>query len=391
MNALPCLLPGRKLTVLFLSMVKAGLVVGQIGFVTSFGGGGAQDGVGVIAQDGEFWVASREFEPGTDRHQAVLYRRTGSGQALATIPLEVGGRPFLQGFIPAASGGGAIIGSVIRDDEHSHDGMVLRLNGSGSVQWIASPIRAGDQQYLGAAFLADGGALVCGVQHTGTGHDGLLVRISASGEVLWEAVDETPLDQELHAVAVDASGSIMATGRAVSFSGSTDLLVARYSLDGQQSWINFLGGGDHDEGRSIVSTGDGSFIIAGHSLSFGPVDGLGQRRERVLLAKVDLGGDTLWTRTYGDLDQGRRAYAMAIAQNDDLLLTGERYTSGSSDALVLRVDTNGGLLWERVFDLGDTERLLGVQALEDGFISCGWAFEAMGRQVLLIRRNADGF
>lgn len=374
-----------------LALLATHIIACGQGFVTSFGGPGAQDGVGVIQQGSEFWVASREFNTEDQRFQAYLYRRSSSGQALATQVIDLPGTPFLQGSLSANDDGAIIFGSVIRAGRHTHDGVLIRVNGSGEVVWTAIPERVGDQLYLGAAAMADGGVVVCGTQNSGTGHDALLVRFSAAGEVLWEVVEEEPLDREYHAVAVAGDQGCVVTGRTVNFSGSTDLVYARYTSEGQQLWLNFLGGTANEEGRSIVPAGDGSFVVAGHSMSYGPIGPQGQRKEHVFIAKVQLNGDTLWTRAYGDADQGRRAFAMDVAPNGDLLLSGERYTATSSEALVLRFDPMGQLLWERVFDLGRSERLIGLQALEDGFVACGWAFEAQGRQVMLIRRNANGF
>lgn len=58
-----------------LALLATHIIACGQGFVTSFGGPGAQDGVGVIQQGSEFWVASREFNTEEQKFQADLYRR----------------------------------------------------------------------------------------------------------------------------------------------------------------------------------------------------------------------------------------------------------------------------------------------------------------------------
>jgi hypothetical protein len=82
---------------------------------------------------------------------------------------------------------------------------------------------------------------------------------------------------------------------------------------------------------------------------------------------------------------------MVLSPDGDLFVAGQRYMTGSSDAMVLRFTPDGELVWERVFDLGVQEQLKGITALADGFVATGGCLQDIGRQVLLLRRDANGF
>jgi hypothetical protein len=89
--------------------------------------------------------------------------------------------------------------------------------------------------------------------------------------------------------------------------------------------------------------------------------------------------------------RNRTSGGMVLSPDGDLFVAGQRYMTGSSDAMVLRFTPLGELVWERVFDLGLQEQLKGITALSDGFITTGGCLQDIGRQVLLLRRDANGF
>ena len=70
---------------------------------------------------------------------------------------------------------------------------------------------------------------------------------------------------------------------------------------------------------------------------------------------------------------------------------GERIDQGRSDALLIRRTSSGAPVWERSIDTGKEERLVNVLPMADGMLGTGWSFGEFGRQLLVIRRNADGF
>jgi outer membrane protein assembly factor BamB len=376
-------------TLLFTSAITV-YTHAQPGIVSTFGGPAAQDGIGAVAQTDGFLIAARAFDPTSAAHVVQLYKRTLSGQALSTITLPIEGAVFPQALAPAADEGALLAGSVIRPGESTHDGLLIRLDAAGTVLWTLILERPGDQIYLGVSATPDGGAIVCGVNEQGAGHDALLARFDANGSLLWEQVFEELFDAELHAVVPDPGNGILATGRTLNAGGTSDVLLVRTDDNGETVWVTTDGGPADDTGRSVRSLGNGQCVIAGTTLSYGPANAQGQRKASVYLAAFDLQGDTLWTSTYGDTLVQRRAHALDVAPNGDLLVAGELGTTGSTDALVLRFNATGEWIWTRTFDLGEQDQLVSLQALANGFVAAGGSFESMGRQILLVRRDANG-
>ena len=378
----------RSLCVLTLTSTAVGVSQGQ-SFTQLIGGPLAHDAVGLVPRGSGWTLATRVFRGDLESYRPVVTECSAAGTVLSQITLSIPGTVFLQAMIPASTSGSWICGSVMPEGGGRHRALVARLDPSGQLQSFTAPNSATDQQFLGISALPDGGAVACGMVASTTGHDILLARFAADGNLLWMRTEESDTDHEAHALAVDATG-ILLTGRQVNFGGTSDALFMRYSLDGALIWSTSWGGGEDEEGRAVLRTVDGAFVMAGFTRSYGPLDLQGRRRKNLHLIKIDANGDTLWTRTHGDILKDREAFTVAQASNGDLIVAGTIGTAGSSDVLVARFAANGQLLWEQSYDTGKEERILALRATSDGFVACGWSFGSGGRRALIIRRDANG-
>lgn len=357
-------------------------------FTTTSGAAFAQDGVGVSATAEGHTVIGRAYTGSA--HRPLIWSFDPAGTFVEAHDVDMSGRIFIQATAPIPGGGTYCVGSVIPEGEHEHDGLLMRVTADNIVAWIQHASAPGDQQYLGVTPMPDGGAVVCGVSNTGGGKDILLRRFTPVGQPQWTVTEDLGSNEEYLAVAANAQG-IIATGRVMSFGGTSTALFGRYTLAGEQLGISGWGGSGNDLGRAIIARSDGTFLMAGSTSSYGPLDpDVNRVRERVYLIAMNVQGDTLWTHAQGQPGTDMSAHCMAEAPNGDLLIGGERATIGLSDALLQRFSPTGQLLWERTIDTGREERLLGIEVDATGVLATGWSFGPDGRQVLLTRRNANG-
>jgi len=382
--------PGTFLSLVGLAI--ASMSYGQGAFTQQFGGPLAHDAIGLVERTGGWNVAVRAYGGTGERHQGLVFRRstTGLPQQQSTLPLPQ--NTFLQAMSPGPAGSSYICGSVLPPGGR-HQAMVARLDADGALLW--QRLLPGDnaQQFLGLAPLADGGVALCGMVSGTQGHDVLVARYASDGQLLWNVVEPFDLDAEGHGIAANATG-IMVTGRQMNFGGTSDALFLFFSLEGGLQMSTSWGGIANEEGRALASTADGHFVMAGSTRSYGPMDAQGQRRSNLHLIKITATGDTLWTRTHGDILRNRQALGLDVAPNGDLLVAGTNSGAGinlnDGNALVARFGPNGNLIWERSYDLGRNDGLRGIRALSDGFVAAGWSFGSEGRRALLLRRDANG-
>jgi len=209
----------------------------------------------------------------------------------------------------------------------------------------------------------DSGYIIAG----STGSDMFLTKITADGESLWtQRYGGTERDEAFSLDVTTDSGYIIA-GHTNSFgAGSYDIYVVKTDSIGDTLWTKAYGGSDYDWGTSIVQTSDGGYAVAGYTYSFGAGD------YDWYLVKTDSIGDTIWTKTYGDVEHDCCNFIM---QTDDggFLLAGEIHGgTGAADLYIIKTDSTGEISWEQTYGGVHTEIAYWVtQTFDGGYIISG--------------------
>src|SRR5436190_20708432 len=101
------------------------------------------------------------------------------------------------------------------------------------------------------------------------------------------------LSEILTSVQAASSGGFIAAGYTVSFgSGGNEIYVIRINTDGSTQWSKTFGSVQNDETASIISLGDGSFIVAGRTNSV-----LASNYDAFAI-KLDANGNKVWDKIY---------------------------------------------------------------------------------------------
>jgi hypothetical protein len=143
-----------------------------------------------------------------------------------------------------------------------------------------------------------------------------------------------------------------------------------------------LAGSVAEFGVSAVPLG-GDVVVAGYASSNGADD--------ALLLRVDAAGEVIWRRSYPG---GGDSAIWCLRPVGDGTLAGAGWTkspAGDLDAMLLRVGADGGVIWQRSYRGPHKERLWSLEVLPQGIMATGEALVADGTaKMLVLRTDLDG-
>jgi uncharacterized delta-60 repeat protein len=176
------------------------------------------------------------------------------------------------------------------------------------------------------------------------GYDSVLLKYNPTGTIQWVKAWGGAGTEIAHGIALDADGNVYLAGQTASYgAGGSDIFILKYDTDGNLLWKKTWGGTMNDIGNGIALDADGFVYVTGETRSFGAGNG-----DAVLL-KYDADSSFVWAKTWGGPEE-ESGNAIAL-QNGNLYVGGETssFGSGGLDMALLKLDTDGNLVWEKAW------------------------------------------
>ncbi|MFD2822740.1 hypothetical protein ACFS5M_03605 [Lacinutrix iliipiscaria] len=359
--------------------------LGEIDFISTFGGTKNESAQSIVnTQDGGYAILghtqSMDFDI-TDKpnesfdYWVLKFDANNEIQWSKTY----GGTDDDRGnsLVQTSDGGYAILGQSSSNDEDvtgnsgSNDYWLAKLDASGNIIWQKSYGYSGADIGITLIQTNDNGFFITGVLDvTASGGEGntrrhaggdyWALKLNSSGEIEWSkyyggSFTDTPYD------AIQTTDGYIIVGSSDSDDvdinnnkGSYDFWVIKISETGDLIWEKSYGGSEIDEAWSITQTNDNNFVIVGDTRSSDlDVNNLIGAAD-LWVIKITPTGDLIWEKTIGgtNFDVGR---SIVKTQDQGFLISGSSRSSdidlnsnnGQNDALVLKIDANANLEWQK--------------------------------------------
>ena len=276
-----------------------------------------------------------------------------------------GGTGCDQGYSVAVTGdhGYVVTGSTRSFGGNGPDVYLIRTNAAGDTLWTKAHDGGPDDIGYSVAVTSDGGFIIAGETNSigAGGTDAYLIKTDALGDTIWTRAYGGTDDDLAYSVAPTDDGGYIIVGKTASYgAGAADVYLIKINAFGDTAWTRTYGGLQDDYGESVALAGDGGYVVAGHTNSFGAGD------IDVYVIKTDAAGDTVWTRTYGG---GSWDYGHAIAATTDsgFVIVGRTESFGNGpDVYVVKIDAAGDTLWTRTYGGTSIDRGYAVAPTNDG-------------------------
>jgi hypothetical protein len=277
-----------------------------------------------------------------------------------------------------------ILGNTYSYGAGEADGWLIKTDVAGHTEWEKTIGGAGDDWGSSVQQTRDGGYIVTGSTSTfGAGNnDFWLVKLDAHGHVLWQKTYGYAGGEVASSVQQTQDGGYVVAGVAEPRDGDYgDAWLIRTDTNGDTLWTRTYGGPHTDDAYWVEESADEGYVMAGYTSSFGAGDG------DYWLVKTDASGDTVWTRTFGGLDNDA-CLSAARTQDGGYILTGYTYSygAGRSDVWLVKTDADGRKVWDRVLGRSGYDYGEAVQQTADG----GYVVGAASLGVWVIKTRADG-
>ncbi|UCG30040.1 MAG: hypothetical protein JSV53_11170 [candidate division WOR-3 bacterium] len=291
--------------------------------------------------------------------------------------------------IETSDHGYAILGETESFGTGNVDIWLLKTNGTGDTTWTRTYGGVGWEGASSVQQTPDGGYIIVGSTASfGAGYaDVYIIKTDADGITEWTRTYGGANWDGAFSVEVAAVGGYIVAGQtASSGAGNTDAWLLRTDTTGDTLWTRTYGGSDADEFRSIAETSSDRIVLAGQTKSSGSGD------FDVWLTEVDLGGNVLWTRTYGG--PLTEIGACIIELTNGYLVAGhtQSFGNGDYDIWLLRTNTIGDTIWTQTHGgYGIELGLSTVQTTDGGYIVAALtsSFGAGGSDVYLIELTPE--
>jgi PKD repeat protein/putative intracellular protease/amidase len=242
----------------------------------TFGGAGLDVGKSVCQTgDGGYIICGYTRSFGTDNQDVYLIKTNASGDTLWTRVHSGNLSELAHAIVETDDGGYIIAGSSIREISGTfgdRDIYILKTDSQGNEEWS----RLIHHFYFDSAHsikqTSDGGFIIAGQTDILFQEllDTYLIKIDSEGNEVWrhQRGESTYYDYG-RSVCVNSDGGFLLCGTTRSIENGNDVYLIKTDADGNEIWKKIFGGPGSEWGSSVVETGDGGYIITGHTDSYG--------------------------------------------------------------------------------------------------------------------------
>jgi hypothetical protein len=221
------------------------------------------------------------------------------------------------------------------------------------------------------------------------GQDVYIVKTDATGNLLWYKTYGGTYNDVGYSIRQTSDGGYIVAGATRSFgAGLNDFYLLRLDAGGDSIWTKTYGGGSGEGARCVRQLPDGGYIVVGNTSSFA-VGG-----KDVWLVRTDSLGVVIWTERYGGSWEDR-GYSVDLTADGGFIITGttQLLSDAENDLFLIRTDSTGYALWTRAYGGPMAELGNSIKYLSDGgCIAAGWTESYGGglQDLYLLRTDASG-
>lgn len=177
------------------------------------------------------------------------------------------------------------------------------------------------------------------------------------------------------------AGHVYPTGQA-----NSEIYLMKTDIYGKMQWQKSYDAKRHRNtgATAIVESSDGSFVLAGYSRT--------RMQSDILLMKTDAKGEIKWQKSIGGANSSEEPMFIQQTKDGNFILCGYKETDGNKDACLIKLNANGGVIWQKTYGGSGEDIANSVQECSDGGYILTGASERGSRKsdLVLIKTDKSG-
>jgi hypothetical protein len=246
--------------------------------------------------DGNFLIGAVTGSFGAGSYDIWLIKINTNGDTIWTKTYGGKGSEELKTIFKTPDNNFLIGGETSSLGAGESDIWIIKINpNNGDTLWSKTYGGIGDDKFQTILLAPDGNFWV-GIQTISSYAASItnwLLKINPTGDTLWTETFRGTKRDYLNQILPSSDGNFLIGGYTELFNGRGDIGIKKINPNGDSIWSKSFGGTISEYLQTILPTPDGNFLIGGETESFGAGS------QDIWLLKINLNGDTIWTRTFG--------------------------------------------------------------------------------------------
>jgi hypothetical protein len=169
--------------------------------------------------------------------------------------------------------------------------------------------------------------------------------------------------------------------------GMKDMWVYKIDRSGNILWQTSIGGSADDEGWSIATNPDNSYIVAGNTNSNdGNVSG-NHGGQDIMLVKLSTSGNVIWEKSLGGTGLEYIIFSSIVTTSDGgYMLLGNTKSNdgdvsgnhGDTDFWLVKLDSNGNIMWQKTLGGSKDDVAVSLVKSGEGYLLTGQTYSSDG-------------
>ncbi len=270
----------------------------------------------------------------------------------------------------------------------NRDMFINKVNNAGELEW--SKVLGGSAfERVKAVHYKNGKIYVAGATQTfGPGSQNMLmVCLDVNGNILWQKMYGGGQRDGSFNFTPTHDGFVLVGWTWGAGYGSDDNYIVRIDSLGNRLWAKRYGNNMPERAYGVIQAMNSDFLVVGRTNSYG------QGGEDVYLQRFDTTGTMVWSKTYGAAGNGNeRGFAIKELPNGDIILGGASNSSGmgANDALILKTDSLGNLIWSNTYGQAAGEIIYDFTLLADGSVIAAGQTGSYDNEAMLMKVDSSG-